>query len=117
MDLMQQAAPAVQPGPYLAPLQVTTGQVGQMRGTLATERKIQVPTSMSSCQELMNRLQKVFNVHPVEIIGTEGIAAGRVLPGNDPVFFHGKLAPGRLDLLIRCRDAGVAQRVINDANS
>ncbi|CAE7212257.1 unnamed protein product [Symbiodinium natans] len=41
----------------------------------------------------------------------EGIAAGRVLPGNDPCFLHGKLAPPRLDIKVRCRDPGVASSV------
>ena len=50
-------------------------------------------------------------MYPVEIIGTEGIAAGRVLPGTDPCFLHGKLQAPRLDVLIRTKDAAVATRV------
>jgi hypothetical protein len=57
-------------------------------------------------------MQSAVNVQPVEIIGMEAIAAGRVLPGNDPIILHGKLQPGRLDLLVRCQDAGIADRVI-----
>jgi len=106
------APPAAAPQHFLGPLSVTTQQVGGMWQTLATERKLQMQTSMSSCQDMMQRFQKSLNVQPVEIIGTEGIAAGRVLPGNDPVFLHGKLAPPRLDLLVRCQNAGVADRVV-----
>lgn len=100
------------PAPFLGPLQVSTAQVGQMWGRLASERKMQLQTSMGSCQDMMSRMQSAVNVQPVEIIGMEAIAAGRVLPGNDPVFLHGKLQPGRLDLLVRCQDAGIADRVI-----
>lgn len=105
----QQQAQAA-PAPFLAPMQVTTQQVGQMWGQLPAESKVQMQTSITSPQELMMRLQRSLNVHPVEIIGTEGIAAGRVLPGNDPCFFHGKLAPPRLDILMKGRDQGVLQR-------
>lgn len=104
-----EAAPAA---PFLAPLQVTTAQVGQAWQQLATERRLQINTSIGSCQVMMTRFQSNMNVHPVEIIGTEGIAAGRVLPGNDPVFLHGKLNPPRLDLLVRCQNPGVADRVV-----
>eukprot|EP00747_Dinoflagellata_sp_TGD_P096813 gnl/TRDRNA2_/TRDRNA2_166944_c1_seq1.p1 gnl/TRDRNA2_/TRDRNA2_166944_c1~~gnl/TRDRNA2_/TRDRNA2_166944_c1_seq1.p1 ORF type:complete len:911 (+),score=179.30 gnl/TRDRNA2_/TRDRNA2_166944_c1_seq1:310-2733(+) len=97
--------------PLLGPLQITTAQLGSMWGQLPSERRVQLNTSIGSCQILMQRLQSGLNVHPVEIIGMEGIAAGRVLPGNDPCFLHGKLQPPRLDVLVRCRDAGVAQRV------
>lgn len=116
-DLMGDAAPAAPAAPPapavspLSPLQVTTAQVGQMWGTLPIEKRVQLQTSIGSCQELMQRLQQRLNVHPVEIIGMEGIAAGRVQPGTDPCFLHGKLAPPRLDVLVRTRDAGVAQTV------
>jgi AP-4 complex subunit epsilon-1 len=94
----------------LGPLQMTTQQVGAMWGQLAAERRVMIQTSMANCQEFMRRLQTHLNVQQVDIIGVEGIAAGRVLPGNDPCFFHGKLNPPRLELLIRTRDAGVAQQ-------
>jgi len=110
MDLME-SAPAMPAQPLLSPLQVTTAQVGQTWGTLPTERKVPIKTSIANCQELMSRLSGRMNVHPVEIIGQEGIAAGRVFPGNDTCFLHGKLQPGRLDLIIRCRDQGTAQKV------
>merc|ERR1712113_973883 len=80
-------------------------------GPLPTERRAQLQTSILNCQELMQRLTASLNVHPVEIIGMEGIAAGRVLPGNDPCFLYGKLAPPRLDVLVRCRAPAVGQRV------
>merc|ERR1719287_83661 len=86
---MSTPSPAAPPPPFLGPLQVTTAQVGQHWQQLPTERKLQMATSMGSCQDMMGRFQGAVNVHPVEIIGTEGIAAGRVLPGNDPVFLHG----------------------------
>lgn len=110
------SVPAVQPQPVqppqlLGPLQVTTAQVATMWPQLASERVAQIHTSLGSCQEMMFRLQNAVNVSPVEIIGMEGIAAGRVLPGNEPCFLHGKLAPPRLDIKVRCRDAGVAQSV------
>jgi len=107
-------APVMQmpvPQPLLGPLPVTTAQLGAMWGQLPAEQKLQLQTSILNCQELMQRLSTSLNVHPVEIIGMEGIAAGRVLPGNDPCFLHGKLAPPRLEMLVRCRDPGVGQRV------
>lgn len=108
--VMQPAPPAVM-GPILGPLQVTTAQVGSTWASLPSERRVQMQTSCATCQDMMTRLQTQVNVQPVEIIGMEGIAAGRVLPSNDPCFLHGKLAPPRLDILVRCRDPGVAQRV------
>jgi len=59
---------------------------------------------------MMSRLQQV-NFQQVQIIGTEGIAAGKVLPGSDPCFFHGKLSQGRIDVLIKCKDAVFAQKI------
>merc|ERR1719409_2366308 len=106
-----QAQPAAPAGPSLQPLQVTTAQVGQMWGQLASERKVVLRTSIASCQELMQRLGMRLNAHPVEIIGSEGIAAGQVVPSGDPCFLHGKLSPQRLELLVRTRDAGVAQGI------
>mmetsp|Transcript_60097 Transcript_60097/g.143211 ORF Transcript_60097/g.143211 Transcript_60097/m.143211 type:complete len:1071 (+) Transcript_60097:145-3357(+) len=99
------------PQPILGPMQVTTPQVGQVWGTLASERKASLQTSAPNWQELMGRMQARLQVHPVEVIGAEGICAGRILPGNDPCFLHGKLAPPRLDILVRCQDPNVAQRV------
>eukprot|EP00927_Polykrikos_kofoidii_P050231 TRINITY_DN44151_c0_g1_i1.p1 TRINITY_DN44151_c0_g1~~TRINITY_DN44151_c0_g1_i1.p1 ORF type:complete len:1023 (+),score=200.07 TRINITY_DN44151_c0_g1_i1:127-3195(+) len=104
-------APAFAAGGMLAPLQVSTAQVGSAWGQLPSERRVAIRTSIASCEDFMRRLCATLNVHPVEIIGSEGIAAASVLPGNDPCFFHGKFAPGRLDLLVRTRDAGVAQRM------
>merc|ERR1712151_1427465 len=103
--------PTPDAAPLLGPLPCTTAQVGQMWGSLNAERKVQLQTSIVNCQEMMHRMQSGLNVQQVEIIGSEGIAAGRVLPGNDPCFLHGKLAPPRLEVLIRSRDAGVVQRV------
>lgn len=104
------AAPQA-PVQILAPLQITTAQLGGMWRQLPSERRVQLQTPVRTCQDMMARFQSFLNVHPVEIIGTEGIAAGRVLPGQDPCFLHGKLAPPRVDVLVRCRDAGVAQKV------
>jgi hypothetical protein len=114
-DLLGAATTVTPPAasaPFLGPLAVTTMQVGQMWGQLATERRMQILTSMGSCQDMMMRMQKSLSVQPVEIIGMEGIAAGRVLPGNDPVFLHGKLNPPKLDLLVRCQNPGIADKVV-----
>merc|ERR1712151_788641 len=105
--------PPAQAAHILGPLQVTTAQVGGMWGQLPSQREAQLSTSIGTCQEMMVRLQTKLNVHPVEIIGMEGIAAGRVLPGNDPCFLHGKLAPPQLHILVRCRDPGVAQTAVD----
>mmetsp|Transcript_87521 Transcript_87521/g.137026 ORF Transcript_87521/g.137026 Transcript_87521/m.137026 type:complete len:970 (+) Transcript_87521:186-3095(+) len=105
--------------PFLTPLPVTTQQVGGAWGQLAIEKKMQIQTSISSCQEMMHRLQSSLNVHPVEIIGMEGIAAGRVIasPGQDPVFLHGKLAPPALTLLVKCQNPGVGDKVVEICKS
>lgn len=103
--------PAAPSQPILGPLQVTTAQVGSTWGSLASEQKVSMQTSCATPQDLMMRFQTQLNVQPVEIIGMEGIAAGRVLPANTPCFLHGKLAPPRLEILVRTQDAGVAQRV------
>ncbi|CAJ1360990.1 unnamed protein product, partial [Effrenium voratum] len=109
--------PAQAPEPaqvqLLGPLQVTTAQVAQTWPQLASERSVQMATSIGNCEELMFRMQSALNVSPVQIIGMEGIAAGRVLPGSEPCFLHGKLAPPRLDIKVRCRAPGVALHVAN----
>lgn len=110
-QVMLQASLPVPAAPLLGPLQVTTAQVGANWGQLPSERRVQMMTSLGNCRDMMLRMQSSLNVHPVEIIGMEGIAAGRILPGSDPCFLHGKLSPPRLDVLVRCRDPGMAQRV------
>jgi len=107
----QQTLQNVQPSAILAPLQVTISQIGGMWGQLPAERRVQVQTSLLNCKDMMVRLQNALNVYPVEVRGVEGIAAGRVLPGNDPCFLHGKLDPPRVEVMIRSKDPGVSQRV------
>lgn len=110
-DVPAPASIPVAPTSPLAPLQVSTQQVGQQWGSLPPEQVVQIATSCTSCQDMMTRLQARLNVHPVQVIGTEGICAGRVLPGNDPCFLHGSLTPPRLTLKIKVRDPVVAQKV------
>lgn len=104
--------PAPPPQPLLAPLQVTIQTVGQNWGQLPVERKVQFQTSLGSGQDMGNRMRANLNVHVVQIIGMEGIAAGQKPDGsNNPVFLHGKLAPPRAECLVRGRDAGLVERV------
>lgn len=99
------------PQAILGPLQATIAQVGAMWGQLTVERRMQLQSSVGSCQEMMLRLQNSLHVHTVEIRGTEGIAAGLVLATNDACLLHGNLAPPRVDLVVKCRDAALAQKV------
>lgn len=101
-----------QPAPLLVPLQITTAQVGQTWASLANERKSRISTSLKTIPEMMQRLQSGVNIHPVEIIGMEGIAAGQVSASGSPCYLHGKLQPPFLDMIVRGGDAGVVDQVL-----
>eukprot|EP00746_Dinoflagellata_sp_MGD_P089116 gnl/MRDRNA2_/MRDRNA2_35201_c0_seq1.p1 gnl/MRDRNA2_/MRDRNA2_35201_c0~~gnl/MRDRNA2_/MRDRNA2_35201_c0_seq1.p1 ORF type:complete len:459 (+),score=106.12 gnl/MRDRNA2_/MRDRNA2_35201_c0_seq1:222-1598(+) len=106
-----QSAPSV-PAPILVPLQITTAQVGQTWASLANEKKLRINTTIQSVAEMMQRLQRSVNVHPVEIIGVEGIAAGQVGLGGTPCYLHGKLQQPFLDMIVRGGDAAVVDQVM-----
>lgn len=82
-----------------------------MWGQLSAQKAVAVQTSINNLQEVMARMASL-NFAQVQIIGSEGIAAGRILPGNDPCFFHGKLSPGRLDVLIKCKDMAFTEKML-----
>lgn len=96
------AAPQAPQTPQFAvqPLVITTQELGSRWGTLPAERKVRLQTTMKNCEELMSRVKSGMNMHPVQIIGMEGLAAGQG-PGAVPCFLHGKLQPPVLDVLIR----------------
>merc|ERR1719460_2385075 len=95
----------------LTPLAITTQQLGAQWASLGTERKIQMATTIGSCPDLMAAMQRHLNIHAVEIIGSEGIAAGQSATGM-PCFIHGDLGPGRLGLIVKTGDAALAAAVV-----
>eukprot|EP00455_Lapot_gusevi_P047326 TRINITY_DN637_c0_g3_i4.p1 TRINITY_DN637_c0_g3~~TRINITY_DN637_c0_g3_i4.p1 ORF type:complete len:1210 (-),score=506.44 TRINITY_DN637_c0_g3_i4:151-3717(-) len=63
-------------------------------------------TSVNSSAEFMNRIRQL-RLHPVETIGAENIAAGKLaLSAAQPAlcFIHGKVKPSGLDIIVRSSD-------------
>eukprot|EP00922_Rhytidocystis_sp_ex-Travisia-forbesii_P059312 GHVS01087943.1.p1 GENE.GHVS01087943.1~~GHVS01087943.1.p1 ORF type:complete len:1048 (-),score=161.32 GHVS01087943.1:328-3471(-) len=100
----------------LEPYVINTAQVGSMWGTLSLESKgsMALPSG-TSCEALMARLRDLLSVHIVEVIGVEGIAAGR-LPQEPQgaVFIHCKVTDGnRADVIVKTASEQVSQNVLN----
>lgn len=106
----------------MRPQQITTPQFGQLWPAHPAEWKGQ---AYSACgdkpQAFMQLLAGSFQLHPVEIIGMECIACGKLVGSEFTVLVHGKLGlmAGRaLELTVRTKDArftGVLQRQLVEA--
>ena len=71
---------------------MVTREYGAKWVTLGQEVKGAVrPSRAQSMQQVMDGLRTRLALHPVEIIGMEGIAAGEVLGTREPVLVHSKL--------------------------
>jgi len=96
------------PLPPLGPLPISAGEFGVKWGQLAAQRSVRFQTSLVTTSDLMVRMQSKLNIHHVETIGVESIAAGRLIDGDDPVLVHAKLDPPMLDILVRSRTPDLA---------
>lgn len=85
------------------------GQQWQAPGMV--ERKVNVPNSSARSPEVFMQKCSMFNIHPIQAIGTEAVAVGKLIGINVPVLIHGKTAPAALDVLIRSPDKTLAEAV------
>lgn len=88
---------------------ITTPVFGEHWKTLKCEKKVLVaPTTVGSPAEFMTRVEKQLNISPIQIIGQEAIAAGRVAVPNAEklILLHGKLdaAAKKLELSVHTQD-------------
>jgi len=92
----------------LRPHSITTQQFGQLWPAHSAEWKGQAYSSCgSNPQAFMSLLERSFALHPVEIIGVECIACGKLVGSDQMVLVHGKLGlmAGRaLELTVRTRE-------------
>jgi len=114
--LGETAPPPVQPQPQqqiplLSPLQITMQQYGPLWQQLPYAQRLQVHTSLPSTQDMLMRMQMKLSAHPVQVIGAEGIAAGRMFPANDPVLLHGKLNTPTLEITVKCQNSEIGMKV------
>lgn len=108
------APPPVQPQPQvplLSPLQITMQQYGPLWQQLPYTQRLQVHTSLLSTQDMLMRMQMKLSTHPVQVIGAEGISAGRTFPANDPVLVHGKLTIPTLEITVKCQNSEIGMKV------
>jgi hypothetical protein len=80
------------------------------------EQKMTISTRIASCPDLLAAMQAHLNVHPVEIIGVEGIAAGTSAAG--PCFIHAKLDGPReeglqmLEIIVKASSPDLVNQVL-----
>ena len=101
------------------PAQMTTPQYGGFWKQYTDEAKGAVrPSSVTQPAEYMGRVQAV-RLFPVQTIGAECIAAGKLVSpaaqvgaANLLVFIHGKVATGGVDLTVRSKSQPLSQALI-----
>ncbi|KAL5469365.1 hypothetical protein EMCRGX_G030615 [Ephydatia muelleri] len=85
----------------IRPLTYTTEEFGRKWVGLTNEKKLKVDGSLvKKPSDFMDLVSKKLNFHPVQIIGSEAIAAGNFLP-NMPCLVHGKLSATSVELWLR----------------
>ena len=71
------------------------------------------PSSCTTPQDFMSRMQSQMGLHPVQTIGQEMICAGKAASaGNSVVLVHGKIKPGRVEMMVKSHNA----QAINTVN-
>lgn len=93
-------------------------QFGQMwQQPQMVERKLALPNSAANtAQAFMARCQ-MFGIHPIQAIGTEAVAVGKLMTLNMPILMHGKTGP-QLEVLIKTPDKMLSeslQRAVKDS--
>jgi len=98
---------------YLRPVPgMQVPQFGQVWGQPGmVERKAQVANSscrspgvfMAKCQE--------FGMQPIQAIGTEAVAVGKMIGLNTMLLMHGKTSPASLEVLMRSPDKDLSEAV------
>jgi AP-4 complex subunit epsilon-1 len=86
---------------FIRPLEISTQEYGKKWPSLSSEKLFKVPAAATkTVSQFMDTVRSKLNLHPIQIIGQEGIAAGTFLP-KMPCLVHGKVTSTNLDLRIR----------------
>ena len=108
-------------GDMLRPAEgMTTAQYGGFWKQYTDEAKGAIrPSSVTQPPEYMQRIGSVMRLFPVQTIGQECIAAGRLVApstqvgaANLAVFVHGKVAAGGVDVIVRSKSAQLSQALV-----
>ena len=84
------------------------GQQWQNAGMV--ERKAQIPNSNARTAEQFMQRTQAFGIQPIQAIGTEAVAVGKLIGLNVPVLMHGKTG-AQLEVLIRTPDKTLSELV------
>ncbi|CAI8050729.1 AP-4 complex subunit epsilon-1 [Geodia barretti] len=87
---------------FIRPLGLSTQEYGKKWPGLSNERTLNIQSSPNTktVAQFMDTLRSRLSLHPIQIIGQEGIAAGTFLP-KIPCLVHGKVTSANLDLRVR----------------
>jgi len=103
----------ISPSDMLRPLPLATPQFGQIWPTHAAEKKTVVYSSLNPAS-YMSMLARSAHLHPVDTIGVECIAAGKLVGSDHALLVHTKLGlmAGRaLELTVRSREPRLSEAV------
>uniref|UniRef100_A0A8C5N069 AP-4 complex subunit epsilon n=1 Tax=Leptobrachium leishanense TaxID=445787 RepID=A0A8C5N069_9ANUR len=87
---------------FIRPLRISTEEFGKMWPSLPNGKKkiVKLSSARVSPSEILHIFQERLNLHPVEVIGDEGLAACQLLP-SVPALLHCNLQEGMLTLWCR----------------
>ena len=99
---------------------MTTAQYGGFWKQYTDEAKVAIrPSSVTQPPEYMQRVGGMVRLFPVQTIGQECIAAGRLVSpatqvgaANLMVFVHGKVAGGGVDVIARSKSVPLSQALV-----
>ena len=75
------------------------------------ERKAQVAgSSCRSAEAFMAKCQE-FGIQPIQAIGTEAVAVGKMIGTGTMLLMHGKTSPAALEVLMRSPEKDMAEAV------
>ncbi|XP_065884904.1 uncharacterized protein [Dysidea avara] len=85
----------------IRPLLIDTDSFGKKWGSFKNEKRHKKVSSHIKTPEMYMEVVKTkLNLHPIQIIGKEAIAAGTFLPST-PCLLHGKLSSAGLDVWVK----------------
>lgn len=99
----------IQVSDAIRPLVISTEEFGRKWGSLTYERKLKLQSSLKP-PELMDALRKKFNLHPIQLIKSEGIAAGNFLP-DTMCLVHGKVGGHQLEFWVRTNSSLLTESI------